>query len=173
MGHLSLDRPKVRPCPTSPMAFTSHWTTWHQKSKDAPLCRLTLYPVYTIQPVVKPVWQPCWTNSHCSFNRLSNRVVYTIQPVVKRVWQPVWQPVVSCIQTFNRLSNQFDNRVHNRLYRVNGALRCPRCTMNGYQHGLGFISWSSWTICIRIINGSNFSQSLMASSAKLQPHSGT
>ena len=28
-------------------------------------------------------------------------LVYTIQPVVK----PVWQPVVSCIQTFNRLSN--------------------------------------------------------------------
>jgi len=27
--------------------------------------------------------------------------VYTIQPVVK----PVWQLVVSCIQTFNRLSN--------------------------------------------------------------------
>ena len=52
-----------------------------------------LYPVYTIQQVVKavvqPVWQPCWTNSHCSFNRLSNGVV-----------QPVWQ----------------------QLYRVNGAL---------------------------------------------------
>jgi len=31
----------------------------------------------------QPVWQPCWTNSHCSFNRLSNRVV-----------QPVWQPAV-------------------------------------------------------------------------------
>jgi len=42
-----------------------------------------LNPVYTIQPVVKPVvvWQPA---------------VYTIQPFVK----PIWQPVVSCIQTF-------------------------------------------------------------------------
>jgi len=39
--------------------------------------------------------------------------VYTIQPVVT----PIWQPVVSCIQTFNRLLNQFDNR----LYCVNGA----------------------------------------------------
>ena len=38
----------------------------------------------SFKPVVKPrcttgltntVWQPCWTNSHCSFNRLSNRVV--------------------------------------------------------------------------------------------------
>jgi len=37
--------------------------------------------------------------------------IYTIQPVV-------WQQVVSCIQTFNRLSNRFDNR----LYCVNGAL---------------------------------------------------
>jgi len=69
--------------------------------------------------------QLCWRNSHCSFNRLSYRVVqpvwqpavYTIQPVVKPVvkrasWmfvytirpvvKPVWQPVVSCIQTFNR-----------------------------------------------------------------------
>ena len=74
--------------------------------------------------VVQTVWQPCWTNSHCSFHRLSNWVVqsvwqpavYTIQPVVKPV-QLVeclytrynrlsdWQPVVSCIQTFNQLSN--------------------------------------------------------------------
>ena len=85
--------------------------------------------------VVQPVWQTCWTNSHCSFNRLSNRVVqpawepvwqpavYTIQPVVKPVWQPVSQPAVSCIQTFNRLSSRFYNRFHNRLYRVNRALR--------------------------------------------------
>jgi len=51
--------------------------------------------------------------------------VYTIQPVVKLVWQPVWQrvwqPVVSCVQTFNRSSNRFDDRFDNRLYRVNGA----------------------------------------------------
>ena len=35
--------------------------------------------------------------------------VYTIQPVVKPVVKQVWQPVVSCIQTFNRLSNSFHN----------------------------------------------------------------
>jgi len=40
------------------------------------------------------------------------------QPVVKRVWQPV----VSCIKTFNRLSNPFDNRFDNRLYRVYSRL---------------------------------------------------
>jgi len=93
------------------------------KTSDA-----SLYPVYTIQPynrfdnrlygvnkhpcqpcwtnshcsfnrLSNPAWQPCWTNS-CSFNRLSNQVVqpvwqpavYTIQPVVN----PVWQQVVSC-----------------------------------------------------------------------------
>jgi len=60
--------------------------------------------VYTIQQFVKPVTD--WM------------FVYSIQPVVK----PVWQPVVSCIQTFTRLSNRFDNRFDNRLYRVNGAL---------------------------------------------------
>ena len=32
--------------------------------------------------------------------------VYTIQPVVKPVVKPGWQPVVSCIQTFNQLSNR-------------------------------------------------------------------
>ena len=41
-----------------------------------------LSPVYTIQPVVKPVWQP------------GKMFVYTIQLVVK----PVWQTAVSCIQ---------------------------------------------------------------------------
>jgi len=45
-----------------------------------------------------------------------------VQPVVKPgLTNPDWQPVVSCIQTFNRLSNRFDNRFDNRLYRVNGA----------------------------------------------------
>jgi len=33
-----------------------------------------------------------------------------------------WQPVVSYIQTFNRLSIRFDNWFDNRLFRVNGAL---------------------------------------------------
>jgi len=51
--------------------------------------------VYMMQPVVKPVVirvrQPGWM------------FVYTIQPVGK----PVWQPVVTCIQTFTRLSNGF------------------------------------------------------------------
>jgi len=39
-----------------------------------------------------------------------------------RVVKPVWQPVVSCIQTFNRLSVRFHNQFDNRLYRVDGAL---------------------------------------------------
>jgi len=62
-----------------------------------------LNPVYTIQPVVKLVVQPDfttgWTNSHCSFNRLSNRVV-----------QPDWQQVVSCKRGFTITS-------HVRLFR--------------------------------------------------------
>jgi len=80
--------------------------------------------------------------------------VYTIQPVVKLVWQPVGQPAASCKQTSNRLSyrlttgwmfvytynllsnrlsNHFDNRFDNRLYRVNGTLRylsmCLQCSV--------------------------------------------
>ena len=47
--------------------------------------------------------------------------VYTIQPVVKPVEQAVGQPVVSCIQTSNRLKNQFYNRFDNQLYCVNGV----------------------------------------------------
>jgi len=51
--------------------------------------------VCSFNTVVKPVWQPA---------------VYTIQPFVKpnwqSVWQRVWQLVVSCIQTFTRLSNR-------------------------------------------------------------------
>jgi len=66
-----------------------------------------LSPVYTIQPVVKQVWQPVEC-LHTWYNRLSNPlskglttgcIVYTnIQPVVKPVWQPVRQTAVSCIQ---------------------------------------------------------------------------
>jgi len=48
--------------------------------------------------------QQSWTNSHCSFNRLSNWVV-----------QPVWQPAVSCKQTSNRLSNRLSNRFDNQF----------------------------------------------------------
>jgi len=64
-------------------------------------------------------------------HRVSLPAVYTIQPVVKpvvkRVWQPVkclytWYTVVSCIQTFSRLSIRFNNRFNNTLYRVNGTL---------------------------------------------------
>jgi len=71
------------------------------------LCSGRLIPrLHDTTGLYNPVWQPCWTNSRCSFNRLSNRVVQPvwqlalcmIQPVVKRVWQPVnvWQQVVLC-----------------------------------------------------------------------------
>ena len=95
---------------------------------DAAGCQTGLYNWFwnpNVQPLfVQPVDKPgltnpvslCWTNSHCSFSRLSNRLsnglatgwmfVYTIQPIVKPVCQSDWQPLVSCIQTFNRLSNR-------------------------------------------------------------------
>ena len=99
-----------------------------------------LYPVYTIQPVVKPVVTG-WTNSHCSFNRLSNRVV-----------QPVSQPV-GCLFTrysrlsnwlYNRLYNRFDNRLNKQPLFVQPVIK-PGCTTGsttgcihdraGYQTG--------------------------------------
>ena len=49
--------------------------------------------VCTIQPVVKPVWQPV-VSCIQTFNQLSNRVGQTV--LVKPCWQPVWQQVVSC-----------------------------------------------------------------------------
>jgi len=49
-----------------------------------------------VQPVVKWVVQCLYTRYH------------------RFIVKPVWQPVISCIQTFNLLSNRFDNR----LYRV-------------------------------------------------------
>jgi len=56
------------------------------------------------QPFVQPTWQPVGC-LYTRYNLLSN-------------W--LW-PVVSCIQTFKRLSNRFDDRFDNRLYRVNRA----------------------------------------------------
>jgi len=77
--------------------------------------------------------------------------VYTIQPVVK----PVWQPVVSCIQTFYRLSNPFDNwlyrvysrfsnRCDNRLYCVNGVLQFFTSIQRRTPSHSG-----SWPICCK------------------------
>jgi len=56
--------------------------------------------------------------------------VYTTQPFVNPVRQRVWQPVVSCIQTFTRLSNRFDNR----LYYVNGALHSNYHHHHNHNH---------------------------------------
>ena len=58
------------------------------------LHRWQLEPVYTIQPVVKPVEQPVEQRTlSCkqTFNRLSTPVV-----------EPVWQPVVSCKRGITR-----------------------------------------------------------------------
>jgi len=50
-----------------------------------------------------PVSQPCWTNS-CSFNRLSNRVVQLVWQAavytIQPLVKPVWQPALSCKRGF-------------------------------------------------------------------------
>ena len=64
-----------------------------------------------VQPVVKPGFTTGWTNSHCWFNRLSNRIV-----------QPVWQPAVYTIQPLsNRLSNGFDNPLNVCIHDTTGC----------------------------------------------------
>jgi len=94
---------------------------------------LSYSPFTRYNRLYNPVWQPCWTNSYCSFNRLSNQVVqpvwqpavYTIQPFVKPVVKRVWQPVECLYTWYNQLSNQFDNGFDNRLHRV--YKRLPGC----------------------------------------------
>ena len=72
---------------------------------------IPLSPVYTIQPVVKPVVQLS--------NRFDNRV--------------------KCSYTrYNRLSNPFDNRYDNWLYRVNGVLESM------YVHSGWFVGCIVW-----------------------------
>ena len=59
-----------------------------------------------------PVWQPVERTLAVRSTRLSNRV-----------WQPVEQTVAfRSTRLSSRLSNLFDNRLDNRLYRVNGVL---------------------------------------------------
>jgi len=74
-----------------------------------------------VQPVVKP---------GCTTSLITGCIHDTTgcQTGLRTGWMFVymihWQPVVSCIQTFTRLSNLFDNRFDNGLHRVNGALLC-------------------------------------------------
>jgi len=85
-----------------------------------------------IQPVVKRVWQLCWTNSHCS------QPLY-VQPVVKPgcttgcihdtvVCQTGCQMGLTTgwmlVYTIQQIVKPVYNRYDNRLYHVNGALEC-------------------------------------------------
>jgi len=68
-------------------------------------------PVYTIQPVVKPVWQPVvsckrgLTLVTLSFDNRFDKRLYRV---------------------YSRLSNRVDNRFDNQLYGVNGVSRCEK-----------------------------------------------
>ena len=85
-----------------------------------------LYPVYSIQPVVKPgcttgmttalttgcIRDTAGCQTGCQTGLTTGLMfVYTIQPVVKPVWelvwQPVWQPVVSCKRGFSKGLHSF------------------------------------------------------------------
>jgi len=109
--------------------------------------------VYMIQLVVKPVvkriwqpvWQPCWTNStvrstrlqqHGLTNTFDNQLNVCIhdttgcQTDLTTGLTTGWEPVVSCIQTFSRLSNRFHNRFDNQVVSckrgfTHNAIFCP------------------------------------------------
>jgi len=115
-----------------------------------------LNPVYTIQPV----WQPCWTNSHCSSNRvvqpglttgcirdtahLSNRLsngfdnrlnvcIHDTIPVVK----PVWQQVVSCKRgiSLSQLWALQKKRINRSRCRLDCGLRCYMVVQISHKNG--------------------------------------
>ena len=112
-------------------------------SRSCALLFRHLYPVYTIQPVVKPVEQPlkqpdasCEQTFNRLFNRFDNRLnvclhdaagcLTTVVKPPTAVEQPVVQPV-ECLDTrynqlFNRLFNRLFNQFNNWLYRMNGVL---------------------------------------------------
>jgi len=91
-----------------------------------PHCTTGLTTVLNEQPLSV---QPCWMNSHRSFNRLSNWVVQPAwQPAVYTI-QPVVNPVECLYTRYNRLSNRFDNWFDNRFY-------CVYKHLTGCQTGL-------------------------------------
>ena len=73
------------------------WRTRNNASSRLPRKHVALNPIYTIERVVKPVEQPV--------GEPVKYFVYTMQP-----------------RLFNWLFNRSDNRLFNRLYRVNGVL---------------------------------------------------
>jgi len=86
-------------CENAQVWTNSPWAgTWSAKFGQE--CSLT--PVYTIQPVVKPVWQPAVSCKQTS-NRLLNRCLYTRY---------------SRLTNLYRLSNGFDNRFDNYVERT-------------------------------------------------------
>jgi len=122
----------------------------------------SLSPVYTIQPVVKPVSQPIWqpaVSCKQAYNRLSNATgcqtglttgwmfVYTIQPVVTPVVKPgcttglTTGHIHDTAGLSNRLLNGFDNRLDNRLYLVNGALKFTVSRMRAFLLTVHGVNW--------------------------------
>jgi len=83
--------------------------------------------------------------------------------------KPIWQPIVSCIQTLNRLSNPLDNRFDKRLYRVYSrlsnrlyntvwqpvertAVHWKRLSNRVFQTGLTNTVWQPVVWCIQTFN---------------------
>ena len=86
---------------------------------DVANLRLSLSPVYTIQPVVIPVVKQVWQQVvsckclYTRYNRLSNRLpkpfdnrLYRVyNRLSNRLYNPVWQPVVSCKRGIRALAS--------------------------------------------------------------------
>jgi len=117
------------PLQRGPGQWLKSFDCWHGQRK--PHARwVQVSPIYTTQPVVKPVVQLV-VSCIQTFNRLSkpfhnhfdNRLYHVYNQLSNRLYNLVWQPVERTVAIRSaRLSNQLYNRFDNRFYRVNGAL---------------------------------------------------
>jgi len=93
-------QPQTFPCATASKSFLyshafmakSGAQTLIPHLHDTTECQMAICSTRLSNRVVQPVWQPCWTNSHCSFNVLKE------------------QPLFASTDCQTGLYNRYDNR---------------------------------------------------------------
>jgi len=106
------------------------WCTFMNKINIDDDCYIKKLIIFSWENMCNASCLICTSDASCQLSRRPSCVCLIVETIQPRLHDttccqtgcPVWQPVVSCIQTFNRLSNPFDNRFVNRLYRVYSRL---------------------------------------------------
>ena len=100
------------------MAAACVWNSlkWFYFNMEPRLCA-SLNPVYTIQPVGKPVWQPV----EYLFTRCSPLFNHGCQTLL-RLNNRLFNRLNVCIHDTTGCSSGYQTGLNNRLYRVNGVL---------------------------------------------------